>query len=191
MSTHSIEKTTDGGFTWDSTYNSKGGLDINFINIHTGYICGGLSTMQKSTDGGNSWYNQTVPSGIYLSIQFFDSLLGYAGGTKMIKTTDGGGPVSSIQLINNEIPVDFELFQNYPNPFNPTTNIKFNIKQSGFVKLNVFDITGKEVDVLVNAELSLGEYEYQFDGTGLSSGIYFYRIQTKAFTDIKKMILVK
>ncbi len=193
-SLNGIFKTTNGGINWnrqqDPDPSFSACLKLFFIDNKTGWISCGFGSILKTTDGIN-WGIQYPPSGNYFTIQSIDSSISYAGGTKMIKTTDGGGPVSSIQLINNEIPVNFELYQNYPNPFNPTTYIKFNIKQSGFVKLNVFDIAGKEVDVLVNAELSIGEYEYKFDGTGLSSGIYFYRIQTKAFTDIKKMILVK
>lgn len=101
------------------------------------------------------------------------------------------GSTIGIQNITNEIPERFELSQNYPNPFNPTTNIKLQIPKSGNVKLTVFDITGKEVALLVNENLSAGEYKIDFNGTGLTSGVYFYRLETVDFTDVKKMILVK
>jgi hypothetical protein len=91
----------------------------------------------------------------------------------------------------NEIPKLFKLYDNYPNPFNPVTKIKFDIPQTGFVKLKVYDITGKEVASLINGELKAGTYEYQFNAVNLSSGVYFYRIEAENFTDIKRMMLVK
>jgi ligand-binding sensor domain-containing protein len=86
---------------------------------------------------------------------------------------------------------DFELLQNYPNPFNPTTKIKFAIPKSGNVRLKVFDQLGREVRTLVNGELTAGSYEYEFDGSGLASGVYFYRIETGSFVETKKMLLIK
>ncbi len=83
------------------------------------------------------------------------------------------------------------MSQNYPNPFNPTTNIKLQIPKAGNVKITVFDVTGKEVAILVNENLSAGEYKVDFNATGLTSGVYFYRIETVSFTDVKKMMLIK
>ncbi len=96
-----------------------------------------------------------------------------------------------ISQIGTEIPDGYELNQNYPNPFNPVTNIKFGIPKSGLVKLIVFDITGREIIVLVNESLNAGTYNVDFDASGLSSGIYFYRISTENFSSVKKMILIK
>jgi len=85
----------------------------------------------------------------------------------------------------------YELSQNYPNPFNPTTKISFSLPKGEFATVKVFDMSGKEVAELVNGELNAGTHSYQFDGSKLSSGIYFYRINTASFTDTKRMILVK
>lgn len=82
-------------------------------------------------------------------------------------------PSIGIQNISTDIPDKFKLFQNYPNPFNPSTKIKFQIKDSRFVSLKVYDILGKEVDAPVNEMLNAGEYEAVFDGSELPSGIYF------------------
>jgi hypothetical protein len=101
------------------------------------------------------------------------------------------GSTIGIQPINNEIPDRYELSQNYPNPFNPKTNIKLQIAKAGFVKLTVFDITGKETAILVNENLNAGEYNVDFNASWLTSGVYFYRLETEGFTDVKKMILVK
>jgi hypothetical protein len=96
-----------------------------------------------------------------------------------------------IQPVSNTIPQEYKLTQNYPNPFNPTTNINFSIPKEGNVKLSVFDVTGKEAVLLVNEALGAGEYKVDFNASGLTSGVYFYRLETAGFTDVKKMILVK
>ncbi|MFA5403382.1 MAG: T9SS type A sorting domain-containing protein [Ignavibacteria bacterium] len=91
----------------------------------------------------------------------------------------------------NEILNYYKLYQNYPNPFNPTTNIKFSLPKSGFVELRVYDILGKEIMTLVNEKLQAGEYEITFNRSGLSNGIYFYKLETEKFSETKKMILIK
>lgn len=96
-----------------------------------------------------------------------------------------------INQISENIPDRFELFQNYPNPFNPSTTIKFALPKNGLVKIRVYDMLGKEVSNLVNEEVKAGTYEVKFDGAGLSSGMYFYRIETPDFTEVKKMMLIK
>jgi len=83
------------------------------------------------------------------------------------------------------------LFQNFPNPFNPTTYIEFRTANSGFVTLKIYDVLGREIAVAVNEEKPAGEYKVEFNGSGLSSGVYFYRIQAGNFTDTKKFILLK
>ena len=85
----------------------------------------------------------------------------------------------------------FSLAQNYPNPFNPTTIIKYSIPTTSFVKLKVYDVIGREVATLVNEEKAVGNYNVEFNGSDLSSGIYFYRIQAGDYSSVKKMILIK
>ena len=92
---------------------------------------------------------------------------------------------------NNSIPSDFKLSQNYPNPFNPVTKISFSLPEKSLVTLKVFDMLGREVAQLVNQELSANNYTVSFDGSKLSSGIYFYKLETPEFIDTKRMILIK
>ncbi|MFC2084463.1 T9SS type A sorting domain-containing protein [Bacteroidota bacterium] len=87
--------------------------------------------------------------------------------------------------------LNFSLSQNYPNPFNPSTTISYSIPEKGWVKLKVFDMIGRETKTLVSKEQSPGNYVVVFDGSNLSSGIYFYKLQAGKFIDTKKMILVK
>jgi hypothetical protein len=92
----------------------------------------------------------------------------------------------------NLITVDnINLFQNYPNPFNPTTSLQYTIGSRQFVTLKVFDLLGREVATLVNEEEPVGDYEVEFNGNNLPSGIYFYNLETKNFSDTKKMVLLK
>ncbi len=102
-----------------------------------------------------------------------------------------GGPATGVNPIGNKIPSSFALRQNYPNPFNPVTNIEFDIPKSSQVRLVVYDIMGREVKVLVDEMLSAGSYRVRFDGSSLSSGIYFYRLISGEYTRTNKMLLVK
>lgn len=87
---------------------------------------------------------------------------------------------------------DYKLGQNYPNPFNPTTNIKFNVPKNTWATFKIYDMLGKEVATyLDHYYIEAGEYNVEFNGANLPSGIYFYKLMTKDFTDIKKMSLVK
>lgn len=101
------------------------------------------------------------------------------------------GNVTQIISNNNQLPSKYALGQNYPNPFNPSTKIKFSIPKAGLVNLKVYDILGREVQTLVNKELTAGEFIVDFDGTDLASGTYFYRIQAGDFVEVKKMVLLK
>jgi hypothetical protein len=98
---------------------------------------------------------------------------------------------TSIDEFGNVLPKEYALSQNYPNPFNPSTKIRFALPKSGNVTLKVFDVTGRVVATLVNGNLQAGEFEYTLDGSNLSSGIYFYRIQADGFSSVRQMILVK
>ena len=103
----------------------------------------------------------------------------------------------NVKNTNNRMPREFTLYQNYPNPFNPATKIRFDIKksesrsQNSEVTLKIFDIMGKEVATLVNERLQAGTYETTFDGSGLNSGVYFYRLTTDGYSETKRMLLIK
>ena len=112
-----------------------------------------------------------------------------------------GSPISVVNG-NNQFVHSFELSQNYPNPFNPTTKIKYSVPGVGtsflsasggmkFVKLIIYDILGNEIATLVNEQKPAGNYEVEFDGSNLSSGIFFYKLTAGDFVLTKKMILLK
>ncbi|MFA5012109.1 MAG: agmatine deiminase family protein [Ignavibacteria bacterium] len=101
--------------------------------------------------------------------------------------------VTTPTAINNEIGNvrQYKLYQNYPNPFNPVTKIKFEIPNSGYTSLIVYDVMGREVERLYDKKVEAGVYEVEFLGSELSSGIYFYKLTSGGFTDIKKLMLIK
>ena len=91
----------------------------------------------------------------------------------------------------SKIPVKYVLFQNYPNPFNPSTTIKFQIPNSEFTILKVYNILGEEVVTLVSKKLNPGNHTYIFNGSNLASGIYYYQLVAGDYMVVKKMILLK
>jgi len=99
--------------------------------------------------------------------------------------------ISDVEPINSNIPHEFRLSQNYPNPFNPSTNIQFSILQRSFVTLEVYNALGERVGILVSEELNTGNYNYDWDASSLTSGIYFYKLQAGSFVETKKMVLLK
>jgi len=105
--------------------------------------------------------------------------------------TIGYSVTTGIEPVSGTIPSSFMLYENYPNPFNPNTKIKFDIPSQAFTSLVVYDITGRSVGTLVNQDLNAGQYVYDFNAAGLSSGVYFFKIQAGNFNDVKKMMLVK
>jgi len=103
----------------------------------------------------------------------------------------GDTTVVSVEDEAQNLPTEFSLDQNYPNPFNPSTTINYSISQLEFVTLKVYDVLGNEIATLVNEEKSIGSYEVEFDGSDLTSGIYFYALRSGNFNDTKKLVLLK
>jgi hypothetical protein len=93
--------------------------------------------------------------------------------------------------LNPPIPGEYKLEQNYPNPFNPVTKINFCIPKSGLVSLRVYDLLGKEVAILVNEVKNPGNYNFDFNGSSLPSGIYYYKLESNGLTTVRKLVLIK
>lgn len=96
-----------------------------------------------------------------------------------------------ITQISSVVPEKFNLYNNYPNPFNPSTVIKFDVAKSEFVKIVIYNMLGEEVSTLINQNLTPGSYNVDFNAGGLSSGMYFYRLESQGYSQTKRMILVK
>jgi hypothetical protein len=108
-------------------------------------------------------------------------------------TIDIVGEVSGFTLKKEgaSLPVQYALSQNYPNPFNPVTTISYSVPADGLVSLKVFDLLGEEVAAIVEGDHQSGNYTVQFDGSHLSSGVYFYKLTSRDYTLTKKLILMK
>ena len=158
-------------------------------------------TMRYNPSGTQVWQQTYLGPGnendysnaIALGLNGVVFVTGYSEGTGTGKdfATIKYAQTVGVQNVNSEVPDRFSLGQNYPNPFNPKTNIGLRIADFGFVSLKVFDITGKEVAVLIDQEMNAGVYNVDFDAANLSSGMFFYKMETAGFTDVKKMVVVK
>jgi photosystem II stability/assembly factor-like uncharacterized protein len=210
-----IKKTTNGGINWiNQSLPKEGGffslsrlLRFAVVNKDTLWGVGARAStslgfrglIYKTTNGGNLWGYQlpdtnTINIGKYSYVEFFNKYIGWAYSNNGVHTTTGGDTTfyTNIKLISTEIPKQFTLHQNYPNPFNPVTKIAYELKVKKLVEVKVFDISGKEIAILVNQQQSPGTYEVQFSGTDYSTGVYFYSlIVDGSIVDTKKMLLVK
>lgn len=99
--------------------------------------------------------------------------------------------VSSYTQTSVEVPKGYYMGQNYPNPFNPVTNIYFSIPKNQNVRLTITDVLGKEVVKIIDGNINAGTYRADFNGTGLASGVYLYKLETADYSSVKKMTLVK
>ncbi|MEQ9308626.1 MAG: T9SS type A sorting domain-containing protein [Balneolaceae bacterium] len=97
----------------------------------------------------------------------------------------------SVSNEREELPSEFSLSQNYPNPFNPSTTIKYTLSEAGKVNITVFNLLGQRIRTLVDEQKPVGNYEIRFDASSLTSGVYFYKMQSNNFTAIQKMTLIK
>lgn len=164
-----------------------GTMTLTFLNRTTPASQNRLTTFPDSlrlrikTSGG-------VPSAIY-TIRVQGN--GPNGTPVHVRTLTVNVGAVAINNNNTNIPDKFFLYQNYPNPFNPTTKIRFDLARSGNVKLAIYDISGKQVAEIVNANYAAGEYSFDYSAENLATGVYFYKLETPDYTSIKKMILVK
>ena len=190
-----ILKSTNSGDSWTSL-SSPVTDDLYCITFgYSNLICGANGVILKSTVNNiDTWFRQSTPTTLSLhTIQTlsYTDFIAMGNNGIILRTTDGGGPPAGITQINHEIPEKFELNQNYPNPFNPVTIINFKISNKGFVKLKIYDAAGKEVVSLVDKYLSAGTYSAAFDGSGMASGVYIYKLEAANFMESRKMVLIK
>ncbi len=171
-------------------YSLETGFDFNAVTIK--YNSSGVQLWKTSFDGGNN-ENEDRANLIEIDGKGNVIIAGYAnqaGHNEDFMAVKYSQTVGVAQ-VSSHIPERFSLSQNYPNPFNPVTNIEFRISKSGFVSLKVFDLLGKELTTLVSSNLTPGFYKYDFDASGLPSGVYFYQLSAGDFTETKKLTVVK
>ncbi|MBN8586045.1 MAG: T9SS type A sorting domain-containing protein [Ignavibacteria bacterium] len=201
-------RTTNFGLNWSqiTVPNNLRVQNIRFVNENTGWF---MATNRNSpytgrlyvtNNGGTSF--QQMMSLMNFDVKgysFVDVQNGFICGDsgKVIKTTNGG--LTFVTHYPGITPDKYSLSQNYPNPFNPVTNIKFDIPKSGFVKITVYDLLGREITTLVNEQMKPGSYNVDWDASNYSSGVYFYKIEAgdpstgsgRSFVVSRKMVLIK
>ncbi len=187
-----IYVSTDLGATWNQT--GLTGMGITKLASDGQQIFAGSSSYKGVfwfSDFRQSWRNVGLPEEKIEALVVKGRVLYSAAWIDGVWST----PISEItevkQSIDSSIPVDFCLFNNYPNPFNPSTTISFKIPWSQMVELKVYDMLGREVAELINEYRQAGSYSTQFNGSHLSSGIYFYKLKAGNFIQTKKLILLK
>lgn len=154
---------------------------------------GGDFHLQDSIHCANQRFSQCIDAG---SPEITDSTINCSWGLNLSRSDMGtyggkGNIPIGINTFSSEIPGSFVLHQNYPNPFNPTTNIEFSLPRSTFVRLVVFDLLGREVETLVNEDLSAGTFRADWNASSYPSGVYFYKLEASGFAESKKMVLLK
>jgi hypothetical protein len=197
----SVDRIT--GYIWILFYDGRNYSNGIYNDAYIARSTDGGSTFQNVKISNNiSWTLSQIWNGDYIGITAYNNKvrpvwtasLGYGYSnlyTAIIDTFTIG-----VRSISSSEPGTFMLYQNYPNPFNPVTTIRYQIKDSRFVTLKVYDVLGKEIATLVNEFQKAGTYETQFPNNQytinqLASGVYFYRIRAEDYSDTKKLMLLK
>jgi len=195
-------------FAWMTIDQTNGNLYFVFYDRRN-YTSSGQTDvyMARSTDGGSSFTNFKISEEPFTP--FPDNYLGHYIGVSVHNNIvrpvwtriDNDYPslwtaiVDSVTAVENNSDqvalYDYVLEQNFPNPFNPSTTISYSIPELSFVTLKVYDVLGNEIATLVNEEKISGDYNVQFTGTELPSGIYFYSIIAGKYRETKKMVLLR
>ncbi len=198
-SNNRVYKTTNGGATpWSNVSYSSSTVITNYAcevwNPLEVVVMGTYGTVYYTSNGGSSWINKNIGASINDVYGSYLTTNGTLYATSLLEANifkNSNMFTVGIKVVNNSIPDRFTLFQNYPNPFNPSTNIKYQISNNGFVTLKVYNILGEEIATLVNEKQKPGVYEVQFSNNLLPSGIYFYKLESENKSETKKMLLIK
>lgn len=191
-------KTTNRGLSWYvvRTDPSNGTWGLDWIPDSDIFFASMGDRLLKSSNNGENW--SVVSNGAFLNMDFhqienkiYGWLLKVEGSNlKVMRIIDSINTVN-VKDITSNLPNSIDVYQNYPNPFNPETEIRFSIPSKDFVTLKVYNILGQLIVTLVDEELSAGEYKFNFNASGLNSGVYFYEMRTENFREVKKMTLLK
>ena len=197
-----IIKSTDNGYTFNQTSQFSSSNIKSLIAFGTCVIAGAWgSGIIISTNGGISWIRKNegfdgddyiITNLLYANGYVLAGRVYYASGFQSYKVWRRDfQELVSVNEISSTLPSKYSLGQNYPNPFNPRTVISFSLPVVNNATLKVYDVMGREVQTLVNEKLQAGTYEVTFDGSGLTSGVYFYKLMTEGFSETKRMLLIK
>jgi photosystem II stability/assembly factor-like uncharacterized protein len=191
--------TTNGGTSWDSlSFPVKAGtiFGTDWYDYNNGVAGGVIGVVGKTTNHGQTWTIYNTGGYTTYGVQMVHpdtiyAISGNTGGAQIFKFAKG--TVTSGFTYENKIPTDYSLKQNYPNPFNPVTTIEFNLPKAGKVSVKIYDLAGREyTSDIRNLNLNPGNYKMNFNGSELSSGVYFYSLNVNGQNvATKKMLMIK
>jgi len=188
----SIHPTNDGGYIVGVSFHGQT-WDEDGMMLLKLYANADTMWTYKYKGNRNDWCTDAKPTsdGGYVLCGYTDSDSAQIRDAWIIKTDDQGR-WTSIRYDNQSIPLQFKLNQNYPNPFNPFTKISYNLPNTGFIKLTIYDVLGREIFTILKQNQTAGIHTIIFDGSSFTSGIYFYKLNfNNEFSETKKMILLK
>lgn len=208
-----------GNMLWQQSYDSTLALQNVCYDKEFNFIFGGYKSINLNYDyavikidvNGNYLFSKTINTPenydnfcsnfrlsndngyIFVGNTNFGKSFGFGNNILAVKTDSqfNTTPIVNINHLSSQPQTDFILFQNYPNPFNPKTIINYQITLVSHISLKVYDAIGNEIKTLVDKIQNAGSYTIEFSGNNLSSGIYFYKLQSEYFTETKKMILLR
>jgi hypothetical protein len=200
--------TTLSGFVqskWTTVYTGTytvTNTGIQYIDLQSPFHWDGISNLliEICFDNTSFTASSTVKATTLSGMIWMQQLDNSEGCTFSAGSTQSGRPnlcmkidLQSISVSNNssKTPSKYSLSQNYPNPFNPITKIEYSLPKQGFVSIKIFDILGREVKILINEFKNPGYYSIDFNASELSSGVYYYKLESGEFTDIKRMTVIK
>ncbi|MCX6134779.1 MAG: YCF48-related protein [Ignavibacteriales bacterium] len=190
-----ILRTEDGGVSWtqqpSGTLNALRG--VAFSGDYTAYAVGDSMCILRSLDGGLSWESLNVPwDASANAVTFIDPLHGFMIGDGGMILTTFAPPVVSVAKENGTgSSPTFLLEQNYPNPFNPGTAISYQLTALSHVNLEIYDVLGRRVAVLVDEMKMPGTYTVKWNGAGIPSSVYYYRLMSGGSIETKKMLYLR
>ncbi|MFH1195531.1 MAG: T9SS type A sorting domain-containing protein [bacterium] len=190
---------SNGGLNWTSVSTGIENMIINDLlavgNTLFAAIGSNDGGIVQSTDFGLTWntINDGLPAYPYTDVLVMDNTNIFAGGPDngSVWSRPLSELVTDIKNENEEILFEYKLSQNYPNPFNPTTKISFTIPKMENIKVKLYNLLGEEIAEILNETLFAGSYSIDFDGSNLSTGVYFYSLESNSVYLNKKMILIK
>ena len=193
---------TDSGADWIAVDSGLAGVDVHDLAVYGRNIFAGTdSGVFVTCDRGTHWtdINAGLPARSAYGIATNTSVLALlVSGSDLVAGTMTHGvwkrplsEVAGVEKKNDEVPDRFSLRQNYPNPFNPSTTISYQLPVSSHAALKVFDVLGREVEILVNERQNAGSHLVTFDASTLASGVYFYRLEAGTHNATKKLLLLK
>ncbi len=190
---------------WTEVYTSSSyvpaGTGLQYIQLTTPYYWNGTGNLLVEICFDNSsWSSNTTVAGTTQTGTVVHNHVDGSTGCTLTATSTASTRPNACMIINTatgvnqqgtNVPQVYSLSQNYPNPFNPATKINFAIPKQGLVTMKIYDVLGREVRTLVNEVKNAGNYTVDFNASELSSGVYFYKLESQGFSDIKKMMLIK